>query len=306
MRGAQPAAAYMAAVFLGLINMDFCICYLDETGCTGALPAANSPIQPVFVLTALFVDESKLREMTTEFVRLKTKYFPAKFSQLTHHLESMRIEVKGTDLKKALRGQLSQRAKQTAERFLDEILTLLKSLDAKLVSRIWIKGVGKPFNGKSVYTVTTQHVARDFEHHLVQCASRGLVIADFRDPGSNSHVSHCIFSQKFKKSKKKKKQISTAYQSLVESPVFGISDNHAGLQIVDLLSSALICPMATYTFCTGHVNNVHVNANDQYIKQRYKNRLRALEFKHLSGKSNRYGFSVSDAHAQRDIKDLWQ
>ncbi len=281
--------------------MDFSICYLDETGCTGALPAFNSPIQPAFVLTALFVDEARLREMTTEFVRLKLKYFPAKFDHLAHHLEAMRVEIKGADLKKALRGDRTERARETAERFLDDILALLKSLDAKIVSRIWIKGVAQPFTGKSIYTVTTQHVARDFERHLIANQSRGLIIADFRDPGSNSHVSHCIFSQKFRRTKSKR----VAHQSLLESPLFGISDNHAGLQIVDLLSSALICPIATYTYCTGHVFNVHVSPKDLRIKQRYRKRLRSLEFRHLTGGHKRYGFSVSDAHGGRGIEDLW-
>ncbi|ASK97637.1 DUF3800 domain-containing protein [Xanthomonas campestris pv. merremiae] len=281
--------------------MEFALSYLDEAGCLGTLQSSTSQIQPVFVLSALFIDESNIRELTTEFVRLKTLYFPDKFDKLTHHLEAMRIEVKGAELKKALRGDRTTRARQTAERFLDAIIDLLLRMEAKVVSRIWIKGIKDPFNGRSIYTATTQFIARDFERYLRERHARGLIIADFRDPGSNTHVSHCIFSQKFRR-----KNGRAPYRSLVESPVFGISDNHAGLQIVDLLSSALICPIATFTYCKGFVTNGSVSEKDCLIKARYKKRLRKLEFRVVSNGKMRYGFSVSDAHQNLGIDKFWK
>ncbi|WP_448245180.1 DUF3800 domain-containing protein [Pseudoxanthomonas mexicana] len=285
-------------------EMEFAFCYLDETGCLGTLPTATAAIQPVFVLTGLFVDEAKIRHMTTEFVRLKTRYYPEKFSRLTHHLESMRIEIKGADVKKALRGDKSKRARVGAERFMDEILALLKSVEARFVSRIWVKGIAQPFNGRSIYTVSTQHIARDFERHLISVGARGLIVADFRDPGLNTHVSHCIFSQKFKTSKQKNRRPSHA--CLVESPVFGISDNHAGLQIVDLITSALITPIATHTYCNGIVANPSVSTKDGVIKARYKKRIRELEFRSSANGQMKYGFSVADGHQGRGIEDFWK
>lgn len=298
---AQPTAAYMAAVLLCEKEMDFSLSYLDEAGCLGTLDHRNSQVQPVFVLTAVFIGEENVKELTTEFVRLKTLYYPAKFAALSHHLEAMRVEIKGAEIKKALRGDRTQRARQTAERFMDDILSLLKRLDAKLVSRIWVKGIGQPFNGRSIYTRTTQFIARDFERYLNIRNSRGLIVADFRDPGSNTHVSHCIFSQKFRGRKGK-----IPYERLVESPVFGISDNHAGLQIADLLTSALICPIAHFTYCSGHVENDSVSSKDRLIKDRYKGRIRKLEFRAVTHGKIRYGFSVSDSHQERGIEDFWK
>ena len=44
----------------------FHFCYLDESGCTGFLPAADSPIQPVFVIAGLIIsaDSDRLTFLT--------------------------------------------------------------------------------------------------------------------------------------------------------------------------------------------------------------------------------------------------
>lgn len=280
--------------------MSVSICYLDETGCTGVLPNATAPIQPVFVLSALLVDQSHVRLLTQEFVKLKVQYYPAKFAALKHDLEAMRIEIKGSDLKKDLRGANTKNAQQTAERFLDDLIKLIKKVDGKIVSRIWVKGIGHAFDGKSIYSMTTQKIAKLFQNYLEDREQAGLIIADFRDPRANSIVSHAVFTQMYKRGKK-----GNAYKAMIEAPLFGISDNHAGLQIVDILSSALICPIATYVYCTGFVNNVHVTELDKLILTRYRKRLRSLEYKSLAGQKKHYGFSVSDRHGNKEISAMW-
>jgi hypothetical protein len=64
--------------------------------------------------------------------------------------------------------------------------------------------------------------------------------------------------------------------------------------------------MATYVYCTGHVNSPHVNPKNRYILQRYKRRIRELEFKFFSEKKKVYGISVNDMHAHKTISDLWK
>jgi hypothetical protein len=39
-------------------------------------------------------------------------------------------------------------------------------------------------------------------------------------------------------------------------PLFGHSDNHAGIQAADLLCSAFLFPMATYMYCLGHIKTI--------------------------------------------------
>src|SRR5690606_37018802 len=103
--------------------------------------------------------ESVVRALTEDFTKLKKEFFPAKFAGLRHQLDAMPIELKGVDLKKAVRGDLGRRAQKHQERFVDEVLSLLKGHQAKLASVIWIKGMGKAFKGPSVYTISTQRVA---------------------------------------------------------------------------------------------------------------------------------------------------
>jgi hypothetical protein len=42
------------------------VCYVDEAGCTGALPAPASSIQPVFTLAALFIKQSHIKSVTNQ------------------------------------------------------------------------------------------------------------------------------------------------------------------------------------------------------------------------------------------------
>jgi hypothetical protein len=39
----------------------------------------------------------------------------------------------------------------------------------------------------------------------------------------------------------------------MEVPSFGHSDNHAGLQLADLICSAFLWPMAMHAYCEGHI-----------------------------------------------------
>ena len=45
------------------------ICYIDESGCSGILPAANSPNQPALVICGLFLDVARLKSITYDFLK---------------------------------------------------------------------------------------------------------------------------------------------------------------------------------------------------------------------------------------------
>jgi hypothetical protein len=83
-------------------------------------------------------------------------------------------------------------------------------------------------------------------------------------------------------------------------PAFVHSDNHVGIQLADLLSSAILFPIASVTYCTGYVNNVHVQPGFANIKARYAARLKALQFRYYDPAQRfRGGVTVSDAIAHR-------
>lgn len=279
--------------------MSHSICYVDEAGCATPLRTAADRTQPVFLITGIFIDQTHVAAMTHDFTALKKKYFPSRFAALRHQLDAMPIELKGVDIKKALRGDQGTGQRKHYSRFVDEVLELLKRLDVKIASEIWIKGIGRPFKGHSIYALSTQRITQLFEDHLHRHAQRGVIVSDFRSPGENRIVSHSIFTQMYRKKRK-----GNAYPSLLEAPLFGVSNNHAGLQITDILTSSLLCPMATYTYCTGYVTNVHVSAADAQILNRYKRRVKALQYVTRAQGTTYRGIAVHDALARRDAADM--
>ena len=92
-----------------LVSMYFC--YLDEAGCTGSLPSAGSPIQPVFAVTGLILHRSRLADITRRFVALKARFFPGLMQSARHQLDRILVEVKGADLRADVHGLLPTQAR---------------------------------------------------------------------------------------------------------------------------------------------------------------------------------------------------
>lgn len=266
------------------------ICYVDEAGCLGKLPSATSDIQPVFILTGLFVEQSVLCDLTRDFMSMKCRYFP--YTTTPNWLDCIRCEVKGSDLRMDIRKEYSKKTRLVVS-YLKNIMELLNRHGAQFVSRVWIKGIGGEFNGRSIYTSSVQAMCEYFQHYLHEKNDDGLIIADARNKIQNSLVSHSIFTRKFKHS-------SDVYPRLVEMPTFGHAENHAGLQLTDTLCSALIFPLSIYLYCRGYVTNVHMSENYLILKQQLANNLRLLQYRYQDG-NGRWtgGITVSDNILQR-------
>ena len=266
------------------------VCFIDEAGDLGAL--GNPPLpndQPVLVIGGLFVDAANLPSLTNNFLSLKHQYFPGLPYRSPRPLDRILPEIKGSEVRSnATRGTARQHSHAIG--FLDRILGLLQHHGVKMVARIWVKGIGAPFDATPVYTSSIQGVCAYFEHYLTQADDTGICIADSRNKFKNVSVSHSIFTQKFSPA-------ARSYQRLVELPTFGHSENHAGLQICDLVCSALLYPIACFAYCTGHVNNVHVQPRAEDLRQRYGQQLKALQYRYRNPETNRYegGIVVSDA-----------
>lgn len=88
--------------------------------------------------------------------------------------------------------------------------------------------------------------------------------------------------------------------------VFGRSRNHVGIQLADLVASALLFPMATRTFCSSRPIGPHTTPLFDVIKQRYARRLQPMQYRHQDGASRcRGGIVVSDKLGQRPSKQLF-
>lgn len=273
------------------------ICYVDEAGCATPLPASSrTDIQPLLVIGALLVPQDKVGELTRQFLNLKRRYFPGHFNS-AHYLDDIRDEIKGSDIRSTIRKKGRRASAQL--KFADEVLGLLDELGAKLIASIWVKGLGKPFKDKQVYTASVQAICRHFQWWLSQQKDTGIVIADFRTTQLNDRVAHSIFTQKYRAK-------GDPFANILELPSFGISNNHAGLQITDLLCTTLLYPIASATYCKGHIIGVHVNKHDSFIKSRYMKRIKQLQFKSNNGVRDTWTIWVGDEINQRPSRELFQ
>jgi len=130
---------------------------------------------------------------------------------------------------------------------------------------------------------------------------QSLLIADSRFPKENRGVSFSILTQKLSVTGDSRPRI-------LEAPTFGHSENHAGLQVCDLLCSGLLFPIAAYTYCTGHVTNIHVSPGFSALKQRYISRLKDRQHRYWDYENEKHvgGIIVNDGIAKRTGAHLFR
>lgn len=145
---------------------------------------------------------------------------------------------------------------------------------------------------KSVYTVSAQAIAERFQEYLTQQNSHGIIIADSRDPKRNRYVAHSVFTQMHKKS-------GSAYPQIQETVTFGVSDNHAGLQVADLITSAALLPLVSRNFLIGRFRNAHTHPVMHVIARRVERKVKALEFSYRHPQGMCRGLTVSDPRDRR-------
>jgi hypothetical protein len=274
------------------------ICYVDEAGCPGALPSATSEVQPALVLAGLMIPQVNLRGLTEEFMRLKLEFNPRiRGTKAQHWLDIVKHEIKGSDLRGDVRTG-SRNRRRAVLGFLDKVLNALEVNQARLVARIYIKQPAGPFPGRKVYAGAMQSMCQVFQHLLDAESSLGMIVADHRTATLNSMVAHSIFTQKFQ-------QGGDSYPRIVEMPTFGHSENHAPLQITDLICSAILYPMATSTYCLGHVRSCHVTPKDHSTRERYAERLKAMTYRFQVNGKPKGGITVHDAIAHRGPQHMY-
>lgn len=235
------------------------ICYVDESG-DGRPPDSSRPdIPPALVICGLVVGGDAVPDLTRDFLVQKNQSHPGKagstFSQ------GILNEVKGSDIRRDIRSG-SRRSNRAAFYFLDRITDLLSAYEVGIIGRVYIKDPSEQSDERSMYMFSIQDVARHFQHHISTYRTKGLVICDSHSSNQNTDVAHSVFTQMFKAT-------GNSYPNIVEMPVFGHSANHAGLQLADLVTSALVFPIACRTYCQSYVTGPHVDPAYDHIKSRY-------------------------------------
>ncbi len=217
--------------------------------------------------------------------------YPNVLSGSPHLLDSMMVEVKSTDLRQEIR--TSARRRSHALGVLDRLLVILRYHRARVIGRVWVKAPGVGLDQWSTYTYAIQDIASHFDRFLKARNQTGQLICDTRDHHQNRRVSHSIFTRKHGLR-------GDRYPRLVESPTFAVSDNHAGLQIADLVVGAWIFPMACRAYCQGCEAEIHMDPRYDLLRHRYAQQVGSLQFTWRdSGGRSRGGVVVSDRRGQR-------
>jgi hypothetical protein len=246
------------------------LCYIDESGAFEA-PASTPRATPLMVITGVILGHARLVEVTRAFLGVKARFYPDRAAS-GHQLDGILAEVKGADVRSALRAS-DRGAQRRAIGYLESTVRLLESNHARLVGRVWVKAPGQAMDPAASYTFAIQDIAAHFNQFLETRSAFGAMVCDSRMPAQNAQVSHSVFTQKHKLN-------GDAYPRLVETPVFGHSVNHAGLQLADLVASAMVFPMAARTYCAAHWTGPHVHPHFDSVKQRWSSRLRALQYRY--------------------------
>jgi hypothetical protein len=273
------------------------LCYIDEAGGFEA-EGSHLAATPLMVIAGLVLDHRYLRALTTEHLRLKQLYFPGSLAKRGHLLDYILTEIKSTHLRQYVRSP-KRDLRRLVTGYLDRIVELLERSNARIIGRVWVKEPGLGLDPASSYNYAIQDVARHFAHLLRIQHDVGMVICDSRMHGQNRQVSHSVFTLKHR-------LIGDALPELAESPVFGVSDNHAGLQIADIVAGALLLPMACRTYCQGSTAPTHMDPRYDSLRLRYGRRLRALQYLyHDAAGRTRGGIVVSDRRRSRPSRELF-
>jgi hypothetical protein len=137
----------------------------------------------------------KLAAITTEFLNVKQRFFPAAAGAGWTHLGRVLLEVKGAELRRDAISP-SRRKRRHVFGFLDNFVRLLREYDARVFARVWVKGLATPIDSTAIYTYSVQDICSTFQAMLFEKDRRGFVIADSRNKSKNEKVAHSIFTQK--------------------------------------------------------------------------------------------------------------
>ena len=138
------------------------MCYVDESGDTGPFDPQERNSQPIFLLCGLLMDQSALEGITREVINLKQTYFPAYAQSAAHWHDWLKVEVKGANLRRALREGRRDSMRHMMG-FLDRVLVLLEKHHIQVVARVYVKQPNVEFKGASVYPSAIQRLAQAFE-----------------------------------------------------------------------------------------------------------------------------------------------
>lgn len=268
------------------------ICYVDESGSAELLCTSASGSTPVLVIAGLFVPDGKLKPLIWDFLSLKKEFNPSlvKAPRLS---EVIRTEVKGANLRADVRSGVRRRSRR-AHGMIGRILSLLETHQCQVVARVHVKDVDVVLDDRVVYGASVGWITQQFQHYLHGRDTTGLMVLDSRTKVKNTPLVDVITTQKFRHG-------GDAYPRLAEVPLFGHSDSHVALQVVDIVASAVLFPAACAAYCTELTWNDHSHPDYAEIWRRYTGRLKGLQFRHFDAARGQWmgGIYATGSSGQR-------
>ncbi|MCK7625782.1 DUF3800 domain-containing protein [Streptomyces sp. RS10V-4] len=253
---------------------------------------------PVMVVGGFTVPEEQMAALVEDFIGLKKRFLPElralpSVTQVIHH------EIKGETLRRRFRRE-PRNPKRMAHGFLDKLLTILERRECTVLARIWVKQDGVRNDEAAMYAASVSTLCATFEHYLAERSDSGIAVLDSRNPHDNMGNVHCVTTQRFGAG-------GDPLPHLPESPVFGHSNTHVGLQIADLLVSAVLAPAAAVTYA-GDLGDVNVHCHPGYakVRERHCPRLGKLQHRYRTAAGKwAGGVVVSDARGRQSGRKLF-
>ena len=258
-------------------------CYVDESGALEP-PDETRNSTPVMVVLGIIIDADHIPQITRDFLDIKRYYLPQLFRG-PRSLNDILTEVKGSSLLKMTRGA-SFRHRHQAAGMRTAVLNMLERYGCRIIGRVWIKELGVRMN-PNAYSYSMQDLALHFGHFLLAHDSRGVLIGDSRSPAENASVAHSLFTQKWRAA-------GDPYQRLMEVSLFAHSQNHAGIQLADLVASTLVFSMAAAAYGAPPVS-VHSSPRYHDVRDAHGDALDRLQYRYEDAAGRRRGgLVVSD------------
>lgn len=272
------------------------LCYVDESGDAEPLRTDLSDSPPVFVLVGMTVPQPALTDVTWDFIQLKKEFMPSLQAKAVRFSDLIEAELKGSKLRKDMRKDRGSRnVRRRALGILDKTLTILETHNCQLVGKIVVKEVDPvdPVPERTVYSRAIAEMATSFEAQLAAARTDGIMILDARTKVKNTPSVMGITTRRYKSG-------GNLLPHLVESPVFGHSDTHVPLQIVDIVASAILFPLACLQYCSDLDWNVHPHPRYREVKEKFGERVSRLEYRYNDAEGvRRGGFQAIDPLEQR-------
>ncbi|MEK2471692.1 DUF3800 domain-containing protein [Streptomyces noursei] len=274
------------------------LCYLDESGTGQTFNPTVPDSVPVMAVGGFTVPENQVKALVWDFIELKKRFRP-ELRKLPSLTQVMHHEVKGEVLRKSFRRN-GRNQRRMAHGFLDHLIRILERRGCTVMARIWVKQDGVDNDEAAMYAASVSSLCSTFEHYLAERSASGIAVLDSRNPHDNTGNVHCVTTRRFGEG-------GDQLPHLPESPVFGHSNTHAGLQIADLLVSAVLAPAAAVTYVP-ELSDVNVHCHPRYaeIRERHLPRIGELQHRYRSetGKWSG-GVVVSDTRGRQSARQLF-